>query len=226
MHFALSSAIRLAPAPDLWKPVPSSVESWSWPPPPTVPLRAACKIAEAGGQEAVEAAWPALSQAIGGLLLTMVNAVRADLPRATTLLREVFDQERKRSLGTYHKQLRRARRDPTYPEFKALTGGLLSQLAKDGRAKHRVQTISSFPELRTAAHDLQPRFNAFVRMLSDRCAGATMMPAPLKGCGRALEKIVLRPVVSPKKKEEGEAGMDARFILPLTIYSVCDLVLH
>ena len=88
-HFAASSAIRLAPAPNAWKPLPLTIDNWSWPPPPLVPLRVACKIARDAGPEAVQVAWPALSQVIAGLLVAIVDAVRADLPRATKLLKGV-----------------------------------------------------------------------------------------------------------------------------------------
>ena len=99
--FAASSAVRLAPAPNAWQPLPASVDGWSWPPPPLVPLRAACTLARDGGPDAVEAAWPTLSQAMSELLLRMVEAVQAELPRATKMLTTVFDRERERSLGTY-----------------------------------------------------------------------------------------------------------------------------
>ena len=99
--FAASSAVRLAPAPNAWQPLPPSVADWSWPPPPLAPLRSACILARDAGPYAVEAAWPALSQAVAELLLAMVEGVQAELPRATTMLRTVFDRERERSLETY-----------------------------------------------------------------------------------------------------------------------------
>ena len=178
-----------------------------------MPLRAACKIAQDGGPVAVEAAWPALFQAIASLLLTMVDAVNAELPRATKLLREVFHRERMRSLETYRKQLRRARRDPTYPEFKAVAAYVSGKCLADKRQKHRLQTISSFPRLYTVAYNLRSRFHDFIHELSRRCAGSESLKAPIKGCGRALEKLVLRPGVPAKIKENGPAAADARHMV-------------
>ena len=209
-HFALSSATRLAPDPHTWNPVPASVQSWSWPPAPLAPLRAACKIAEASGPEGVEVAWSALSKTISGLLITIVDAVRADLSRSTKLLRAVFDRERMRSLETYRKQLRRARRDPTYPEFKGVAQ-CLSHLCKEhNRQKHRVQTIAFFPKLYATASSLADRFHDFLEDLSRRCAGSTSLKAPIKGCGRALEKLVLRPGWPERLKTGDVANVDAR----------------
>ena len=208
-HFAASSAIRLAPAPNTWKPLPQTIDNWSWPPPPLVPLRAACKIARDAGPEAVQVAWPALSQVIAGLLVAIVDALREDLPRATKLLKDVFDQQRMRSLETYRKQLQRARRDPTYPEFKAVAGRLLDTCTKYNRKNHRVQTIKSFPRLYAAAYNLRPRFNNFLAELSRRCARSTALEAPVKGIGRALEKLALCPGIPDKIKAEGATVLDA-----------------
>ena len=212
-HFAVSSALRLAPDPHKWCPLPSSVDDWLWPPAPLAPLRAACKLVEASGPEGVEAAWPALSHAISGLLMAMVDAVQADLPRATKFLTEVFEHERDRSLETYRKQLRRARRDPTYPEFKSVAGRLFSKCAERKREEHRLQTISSFPRLYATGYKLRSRFNAFIQELSRHCANATALSAPLKGCGRAIEKLMFSPGVPAKVKEEGEAALDARSVV-------------
>ena len=211
--FAASSATRLAPAPNAWKPLPSSVDDWSWPPLPLIPLRAACKIVLAGPAADVETAWPVLSHAIAGLLVTIVDAVRTDYGSATKLLRDVYKLERLRSLETYRKQLQRARRDPTYPEFKAVAERLSAECQKRNRKKLRVQSISFFPQLYAAAHKLQSRFHDFLRELSRRCARSTWLPAPLKGIGRALEKLVLCPGTPAKIKEKGASVLDTRSLV-------------
>ena len=211
--FALSSGIRCAPAPNIWKPLPTSVESWSWPPEPLAPLRTACKIAQEGGPEGVKAAWTALSKTIASLLITIVDAVRADLPGSAKLLKAVFDRERMRSLDTYRKQLRRARRDPTYPEFKGVARSLSQLCVQHDRAKQRVQTLAFFPDLYAAAYGLRDRFQEFVHELSRRCAGSQSLKAPIKGCGRALEKLVLRPGWPEKLKTADAASVDARHLV-------------
>ena len=57
----------------------------------------------------------------------------------------------------------------------------LKQLSILNRKEHRVQTISSFPRLYANAHSLSPRFNDFLRLLAQKCAGAKVLQAPLKG---------------------------------------------
>ena len=180
-----------------WQPLPASAAKWSWPPPPLKSLRAACKLMlEAGGRKVVEIVWEVLAPMITNILIEMVGSVRADLTHAKPMLLAVFDQERKRSLRMYKKQLRRARRDPTYPEYKKQAKDLLAKCAQFGRSKaHRQQTISSFPQLYIVAAHLHERFNALLAELARRCSGAKAILAPLKGCGRALEKLVLRPGV-------------------------------
>merc|ERR1712010_297860 len=77
------------------------------------------------------------------------------------------------------------------------------------RKEHRVQTISSFPKLYAAAHALSARFNDFLAKLAKKCSGAKALKAPLKGIGRALEKLVLRPGAAAKIKSEGLDAIDA-----------------
>jgi len=125
------------------------------------------------------------------------------------VLTAIFDCERKSSLATYHKQLRRARRDPTFPEFKTTAAEILKQLTILNRKEHRVQTISSFPELYATAHALSARFNDFLAKLVQKCSGAKALQAPLKGIGRALEKLVLRPGAAAKIKAEGVDAVNA-----------------
>jgi len=143
------------------------------------------------------------------VLVRMVDAVRADPVHATDVLTTIFDRERKSSLGTYQKQLRRARRDPTFPEFKTAAADLMEQLATLNRKELRVQTSASFPELYNNAHIRSKRFNDFLAALAHKCAGAKALKAPLKGCGRALEKLVLRPGAAAKVKAEGVEALDA-----------------
>jgi len=161
----------------------------------------------------VEAAWPALSQAVSELLLAMVEAVQAELPRATKMLTTVFDRERERSLGTYRRQLRRARRDPTYPEFKLQAKNIVRMCSDRDRKSQRVQTVSFFPRLYSVAYSIRPRFVALLEELSRRCARSTPIPGPVKGCGRALEKLILSPGVPAKVKAEGASSLDARHLV-------------
>ena len=112
-HIVAALAILEAPAPNAWQPIPACADDWSWPPAPLVPLRAAAKIVQKLGPDTVRAVWPVLAGAIVTVLIRIVDAVREDLGHATQVLTTIFDRERKASLTTYHKQLRRARRDPT-----------------------------------------------------------------------------------------------------------------
>merc|ERR1719362_2651290 len=116
--------------------------------------------------------WPCLADTIVNVLVRIVDAVREDLDHATDVLATIFERERKSSLMTYHKQLRRARRDPTFPEFKASAAENLKELTILNRKEHRVQTISSFPELYATAHALSVRFNDFLSKLVQKCSGA------------------------------------------------------
>ena len=102
-HIVASSAILEAAAPDTWKPLPKHADNWAWPPAPLVPLRAAAKIVQNLGPDAVRAVWPVLAGAIVTVLIRMEAAVRADVKHATDILTTIFDKERKSSLGTYHK---------------------------------------------------------------------------------------------------------------------------
>lgn len=113
------------------------------------------------------------------------------------------------SLGTYQKQLRRVRRDPTFPEFTATAADLKKQLETRKRQQHRVQTTASFPELYSTAHAMHTRFNDFLAQLAQKCAGAKALQAQLKGIGRALEKLVLAPGVAAKVKAKGLEAVDA-----------------
>ena len=209
-YLAESAAILHAPFPNTWQPLPATVDDWSWPPAPLRPLRAACKLVENIGPEAVHAAWPALATAIAVILVRMIEAVRADLEYAKRLLNAVFDRERKASLGTYQKQLRRARRDPNFPEFKLTANGLQKELqTRQRKEKFRKQSTALFPTLRADAQVLYKRFSDFLAMLSEKCVGATRLVPPLKGCGRALEKLVLHPGIAAKFKAEGVDALDA-----------------
>merc|ERR1711934_1056791 len=51
--------------------------------------------------------------------------------------------------------------------------------------------------------------NRFLGKLAQKCAGSVALQAPLKGIGRALEKLVLAPGAAAKFKEEGLASVDA-----------------
>ena len=198
---------------DTWNKLPETVDDWGWPPPPLVPLRAACKLVEKNGPEVVQAAWPVLSEAISDIIIAIVDCVRQDLKRATKVLTDVYDKERRRSLETYRNQMRRARRDPTYPEFKDVAERLLQRLTDENRTELRIQTISSFPKLYAASADIHPRFVAFVKEIARRCANSIPLPAPLKGCGRALEKLLLQPGVPAKVKEKDSSVLDARTLM-------------
>ena len=165
-HFARASAIMQA---DSWQPLPASVDEWSWPPAPLVPLRAACKIAQSLGPDTVRAMWPVLAGAMTSVLIRMVEAVRADIERAVDLLTTVFERERRSSLDTYFKQLRRARRDPTFPEFQESANELKKQLRLLHRKDFRVQTTTSFPKLFAAAYAAHARYNKFLALLAQKC---------------------------------------------------------
>ncbi|MCP4465595.1 MAG: C-type lectin domain-containing protein [Halieaceae bacterium] len=219
-YFVAASAILHAPAPNTWKPLPETADDWSWPPGPLVPLRAACKIVQAMDPDTVRVLWPVLADAIGTVLVRMVDAVRADPDHAVVVLSEVFNHERKSSLGTYTKQLRRARRDPTFPEFKATASSLGNQLAKLQRRELRVQSTSSFPKLYQRAHQLRKRYNEFIAQLAQKCAGAKALPAPLKGMGRSLEKLVLRPGAAAEVKAAGVEAVDATSLVDVLRGSV------
>ena len=97
-----------------WQAAP--VERWVRPAdlPPARPIRAACKVAERCG--ALPSTWPVISSLALRVLRSVVDAVRASA-KAQQLLREVFDRERKASLETYQRMLRRLRRDTTYKEY-------------------------------------------------------------------------------------------------------------
>ena len=82
---------------------------FSWPPAPLVPLRAAAKIVQKLGSDVVQAVWSVLAGAITNVLTRLVDAVSANPVSAKKLLGAIFDGERKASLSTYQKQLRRAR---------------------------------------------------------------------------------------------------------------------
>ena len=214
-NFVTASNIIQAPAPNSWQPLPKSVSDWSWPPAPIIPLRAACKLVERLGPHTVLSVWPVLADSIASVLVRITDAVRTDLVRASNLLSAVFRREMKASLETYQKQLRRARRDPNYPEFRAAALALMEQLLALQRKKHRVQTITSFPALFSHAAALLPRFNAFLRKLAQKCAAAKSLQAPLKGCGRALEKLVLRPGIDTKFKTKGVEALDATILVDI-----------
>ena len=98
-------------------------------------------------------------------------SVRNDSVRAKELLTYIYNRERKSSLATYQKQLRRARRDPTFPEFKETATELAQTLEKRQRLKYRVQKTTCFPDLFSNGHALQPRFNNFLAKLAQKCAG-------------------------------------------------------
>merc|ERR1711934_1175733 len=51
--------------------------------------------------------------------------------------------------------------------------------------------------------------NRFLGKLAQKCAGSVALQAPLKGIGRALEKLVLAPGVAAKFKEGGLEAVDA-----------------
>ena len=208
-YFVTSSAILHAPAPNAWHPIPASVDDWSWPPAPLVPLRAAAKLVQKLGPETVKALWPVIATAIVGVLIRIVDAVKSAPEHASEVLTAIFDRERKSSLDTYQKQLRRARRDPTFPEFKGASASVMSQLEKFNRKELRVQTASSFSELYSTAHSMLKRFNVFLANLAQKCSSTRALQAPLKGMGRALEKLVLRPGAADKVKMGGMDALDS-----------------
>ena len=208
-HIVAASAILDAPAPNEWKPIGKSADDWSWPPAPLIPLRAAAKIIQNLGPNTIRSVWLIIAAPIVKVLIRMVNFVRADTDRASGLLAEVYERLRKASLRMYHKQLKRARRDPTYPEFNSTANYLMKQLGELQRKQYRVQTISSFPELYSSACLLLKRFNDFLAALALKCARAQSLKAPLKGIGRALEKLVLRPGAAVKIDSEGLDAIDA-----------------
>ena len=55
--------------------------------------------------------------------------------------------------------------------------------------------------------------SCFLAAVAQKCAGAKVMHAPLKGIARALEKIVLRPGNTAKFKEKGVEALDAKCIV-------------
>ena len=160
----------------------------------------------------MRAVWSVLAGAIAEVLVHMIDAVIADPVNATNLLTAIFNREREASLGTYQKQLRRSRRDPTFPEFTTATVKLMKQLEKFDRKQLRIQTTNSFFELYATAEAMHKRFNEFLVALSHKCATATALFAPLKGMGRALEKLVLTPGVAAQFKTVGLEGVDARHL--------------
>ena len=212
-HVVASSAILEASGTNAWKPLPESANDWSWPPAPLVPLRAAGKIVQKLGPGTMKAVWPVLSGAIVEVLVRMVDAVRAHPKHATNILTTIFEIERKESLASYHKQLQRARRDPTFPEFKTTAAQLLEQLARLKRGEYRRQTISSFAGLYEKGHALTKRYNDFLAALAHKCSGAKALKAPLKGVARALEKLVLRPGAADKIKADGVESLDGRTLV-------------
>ena len=207
--FGAALANLQAPAPNAWQPLPKSGDDWEWPPAPLARLRAAAKIAQNLGVETMKQMWPVLSDTICKVLISVIEAVRANIVHAKDVLTTVFDRERKASLSTYRKQLRRARRDPNFPEFKQATTDLMKQLSALNRREHRVQTISFFPKLYATAHAHHQRFNQFLAKLAQRCAGAVALQAPLKGIGRALEKLILASGAADKVKQNGMEAVDA-----------------
>ena len=208
-HFVNATAILEAPAPNAWQPLPESPDDWSWPPAPLVPLRAAAKIVQKLGSDVVQAVWSVLAGAITNVLTRLVDAVSANPVSAKKLLSAIFDGERKASLSTYQKQLRRARRDPTFPEFSTEVADLMRKLKKFHRKELRVQTTRSFHELYSTAQAMHKRFNDFLTALAQKCAISTALFAPLKGMGRALEKLVLIPGAAAQIKVMGLEGVDA-----------------
>ena len=212
-HLAAASAILEAPAPNAWQPLPASSDDWCWPPAPLAPLRDACKIIQKLSPQCLNAVWPVTAGLITTLLVRMVDAVRANLAHAVDLLTAVYNRERMSSLETYRKQLRRARRDPTYPEFKATADELIEQLAKLKRNELRMQTTASFPKLYSIAHDVSNRFNAFLAKLAQKCAGAEALQAPLKGIVRALEKVVFTPGAAAKVKRGGLKNVNSKYLV-------------
>ena len=210
-HIAKSSTIlHGSDTSDTWLPLPESPVDWSWPPPPLAPLRKACKVVQALSPDVLQFVWPALAGAIMMVLICMLDAVRDDMKGAKILLTTVFDRERNASLETYHKQLRRARRDPTFPEFKATAARMLDDLISRRRQEqYRLQSTASFPTLRANAHAIYDRFNAFLAKLCEKCVGAKRLKAPIKGTGRALEKMVLRRGAIAKIKADGVEALDA-----------------
>ena len=214
-HLIASSLIVQAPSPNVWQPLPDSPDDWLWPPAPLQSLRAAAKLVEKLGPDILRAVWPVLAGAITAILIRMVDAVHADPVRATKVLTAVFRSEKDSSLRTYRKQLRRARRDPTYFEFEGAAVDLLKQLTKLHRKEHRVQTVRSFPELYANACGIVKHFNEFLSKLAEKCAVAKSLRAPLKGCGRALEKLVLAPGIAAKIKAKGVDALDASAIVDL-----------
>ena len=124
--------------------------------------------------------WPCLAGAIADVLVQFIDAVQQDTERSSELLISVFDRERKSSLDTYQKQLRRVRRDPTFREFAIEAADLKKKLKTLSRKKLRVQTTASFLDLYSAAHAMHTRFNSFLAKLAQKCAGAKAMQAPLK----------------------------------------------
>ena len=97
----------------------------------------------------------------------------------------------------------------TFSEFTHAAAGLTKRLETLNRKQYRVQTNSVFSELYSTAFALTARFNRFLGKVAQKCAGAKNLEAPLKGIGRALEKLVLAPGVAAKFKEEGLASVDA-----------------
>ena len=214
-HFTAASAALQVLSPDGWQPLPASVDEWCWPPAPLVSLRAAAKLAQRLGPDTVRAMWSVLAGAIAGVLVRIVDAVLADSEHATDLLTTAFDQERMSSLDTYQKQLRRVRRDPTFSEFTHAAADLTKRLETLNRNQYRVQTNALFSELYSTAFALSPRFNRFVGKLAQKCATSVSMQAPLKGIGRALEKLVLRPGAAAKFKEKGLETVDATTLVDI-----------
>ena len=212
-YVTTATAVLRARGPNAWRPLPASPDDWCWPPGPLIPLRKACKLVQRLGPESVRAMWPVLTGAISSVLVRIVDAVRTDIDHATYVLTAIFNRERNSSLETYHKQLRRARRDPTFPEFKTAAVEIKKRLKLLKRKEYRVQTISLFPRLYAAAHGLVPRFHNFLTLLVQKCAGATTLHAPLKGIGRSLEKLVLRPGGAAEVKEGGLEALDATKVM-------------
>merc|ERR1719201_443734 len=91
----------------------------------------------------------------------------------------------------------------------------MEQLEKLQRDELRVQTTSSFPELYKIVHAQHKRFNDFLAAVAQKCAGAKVLHAPLKGIARALEKIVLRPGSAAKFKEKGVEVLKTKHLVDM-----------
>ena len=183
----LSAQLEAQLALEKWNPATSE---WTAPIKcvPALPIVAYFKPRSAAAPEAFLPGWEGLMKLGREMIERQVEAARAS--EAIQLeLRRVYEDERVGSLRNYADKIARVHREPSFPEFTALSQELNDFLKlRPGECK---QSVSSFPLLRATALELKPDFDEFLHVLA-RKSGTTATPGPLKGAWRAIEKMVLR----------------------------------